>query len=390
MPKQKKNDDLFAELAEDFGGEVLNAIPPVKFFVDTGNLALNYICSGKFMGGGVPAGKIIELYGPESSGKSLWGMNILRGTQAIGGIPVHLDCENAVNSEFAAKASHIDLSKIVRFAPDCLEAVFAKIFNIIRKVREKDTERPLVFVYDSIAVSPSERELRETTVSENPTPTEWKQKVGSKEQPGERAKIINRELRKLEALLEKNNATLVVMNQTRKKIGVFMGSDETTTSGEALKFYAGLRLRTSTQKKIDNKKLGTLIGVNLKIKNVKNRIFRPFAEVEGVQLYFEKGVNPLSGLLTCLEQAERIEKVSNGVYKVLEPWAAGQEIKFRGSKARNDVDAETLLKCPALIDAKDEQEVKDYLALFGEAIDQGMSEDVEEIDVERGEGEFMD
>lgn len=732
---KKKSDDMCTSLAGDLGGEVLNNLPPVKFFVDTGNLALNYICSGRFLGGGFPGGKIIEMYGPESSGKSLWGMNVMRGTQAIGGICVYLDCENALNSEFAANASHVDLSQIVRFTPDCLEAAFHKIYNVIRIVREKDKERPIVFVYDSISVSPSERELRETTVSENPTATEWKQKVGAKDQPGERAKIVNKELRKLESLLEKNNATILIINQIRMKIGVMFGcffyhskvllangewmsigkivnnklplevmsfnlknkkfepkkivdwhcngdlesdefflkikmrrgfdnafgymmvtpnhqiyrkdekgtledsagnlkvgdkvlsiqpyfltdeqlqlvygsilgdgclkrktpfsnprlalghswrqrnylkfkanilkglhgkliqrrekhkiyidskplyeltrlmsyksglipqevidnldvlglaiwylddgsyggyhekygkgksciyckkfknrkellkvfqskfglnpvlkengfffntddtyklhnlicrfvpksmeykihphfhglfdfvpmpfefryeestcevvaieklrqnieskrkfdltiednatyvvggavvhnSPETTTTGEALKFYAGLRLRTSTQKKIENKKLGTVIGVNLKIKNNKNRFCEPFKEAEGVQLFFKQGVNPLSGLLTCLEQAERIEKVG-GMYQVKEPFAGGQEIKFRGSKARNDVDAELLFKCPALIDAKNEQEVKDYLSMFGDAISQTLSDDTEEKEVAR-------
>ncbi len=128
--------------------------------------------------------------------------------------------------------------------------------------------------------------------------------------------------------------------------------------------------------------MGTAQGINLKVRNIKNRCTAPFLEAEGVQLFWKDGVNPLSGLLTSLIQSGRIDKAGNGVYKVLEPWAAGAEIKFRASKARNDVDAETLYKCPALVDAKDEQELRDYISIFGSAIGQSANEENEEIDAD--------
>lgn len=386
MAKKKiDSSDIFGELAAEFKGQVASEKSDSKYFIDTGNLALNFASSGKFMGGGIPGGKITELFGPESSGKSLWASNIIRGTQAINGIPVLLDAEDAFNPEFAVVANHIDLNKLLYFRPseiDCLEAVFAKIYNLIRAVRDKDKNRPLVFVYDSIAVSPSARELRETDLSENPTQAEWKSVVGAKEQPGERARICSKELRKLETLLEKNNATLVVLNQTRMKIGIMYGSPETVAGGgESLKFYTSCRFRTSTQKTIENKKLEKTIGVNLKIKNRKNRSFRPFVEVEGIQLFFEHGVNPLSGLLSCLIQCERIELVKTGLYRVKEPWANGQEIEFEATKGINLVPKEPVLKCPALIDATSEAEVANYLSLFDSAINLTLSDDVEEKEV---------
>lgn len=529
---KKKADNIFSYIAKELSGEVLSDSKPVKYFIDTGNLSFNWMLSDKFMGGGIPGGKIIEFYGPEASGKcisedmevvlsdgristikdivdkkeavsvltlnektqkielahvskfwvngqkecfevetrsgrsvtttrnhlyltpdgwqyldkikdgsfiavpkesvldsdimwdevksiksvgikntydlgvpethnfianncivhnSYWGANITRGAQALGAIPVYLDCENALNNEFVVKTSHIDLENVVRFDPssgaDTLEGCFSKIYNVIRLIREKDADSPIVFVYDSIAASPCARELREVNISEDYTEAEWKSIVGSKEQPGERAKICSKELRKLGALLEKSNATVLILNQTRIKVGVRYGNPYTTTSGEALKFFASCRVNTAVQKKIENKKLGTSIGINLRVKNVKNRCCAPFREVEGVHLYWADGVDPLSGLLTCLFQAERIDKVGQGTYQVKEPWAGGQEIKFRASKAKNEIEADVLYKCPALIDAKNEQEVRDYLTIFGSAIKQGQSEDNEEVEVKDAAGE---
>lgn len=104
-------------------------------------------------------------------------------------------------------------------------------------------------------------------------------------------------------------------------------------------------------------------------------------EAEGIQLFYAKGVNPLSGLLGVLEQIERVEAVGKGTYKVKEPWANGQEVVFKATKSANMVEAEVLYKCPSLVDAKDEQQVRDYLSVFGEAIEQSNSDDSVEKDI---------
>lgn len=131
MAKKKSegvDDSFFESLAEDTGGDVLDSIDSVKYFVDTGSLALNYICSGKFITGGIPGGKLTEIYGPNSSSKSLIGANILFGTQKMKGIPVLMDCENSANKEFIQSASHCNLKRIVRHTPETLEDVFAKMY----------------------------------------------------------------------------------------------------------------------------------------------------------------------------------------------------------------------------------------------------------------------
>lgn len=387
MPRKKNSDatsdstndfdNFFEELAENTGGDVLDKIDSVRYFVDTGSLALNYICSGKFIGGGIPGGKLTEIYGPSSSSKSLIGTNILFGCQRMDGIPVLIDCENSANKEFITKASHCNLKRVARYTPESLEEVFSKMYKTIDFIREKKgKDVPIVIVYDSIGVSPSSRELKEVDLPENYTQTEFKKIVGGHEQPGERAKICSREFRKLNTIMEKNNATVVILNQTRDKIGGFapMGIQPKVTAGggNALPFYASCRLETKTQVKIERKITATkkkILGINVKMKNVKNKTHRPFIESDNVQLLFDRGVNPLSGLLSCLLDAERLVAKSAGNFIVNPNFTPdGKEFKFRSSLERNDVPMDVLISCPALIDASSSEEVLEYLSPFESAI----------------------
>ena len=387
MAKKKPegvDDSFFESLAEETGGDVLDSIDSVKYFVDTGSLALNYICSGKFITGGIPGGKLTEIYGPNSSSKSLIGANILFGTQKMKGIPVLMDCENSANKEFIQSASHCNLKRIVRHTPETLEDVFAKMYKVCEKAREKTSnEVPIVIVYDSIGVSPSARELREVELPENFTKTEFKAIVGAHEQPGERAKICSRELRKLNTVMERYNATVVILNQTRDKIGAYVPTKTTAGGGNALPFYASCRLETKTMQKIEKKISGSkkkILGINVKLKNQKNKTHRPFVESENVQLLFDKGINPISGLLSCLLDAERVEVMKAGNFLVKPEFTGGEEVKFRASLERNDVPIEVLIKCPALIDASSADEVKAYLEPYKAAIE-GRAEDDSEVEL---------
>lgn len=385
MAKKKTNDssvdDLFSQIAEATGGEILSKIESARYFVDTGSLATNYICSGKFMKGGIPAGKITEIYGPSSSGKSLLASNILYGCQKLGGVPIILDCENATNAEFMAKTSHLNLNRVLRYTPKTLEEAFLRIHTTVRKIREvMGPDVPIVVIYDSISVSPCEREFKETNLPQDYKPSDWKKIVGRNEQPGERAKVCSRELRKLQPMLEEQNVTVMIINQTREKIGVLYGNPETTAGGgNALPFYASCRLRTATKKKIENKRLDTFAGVNMAIKNVKNRSFKPFVQSEGVQLFFDTGVNPISGILSCLIEAERITG-KNGNYTVMPEFLpeGKTEYKFKASKEVNAVPMQALLDCPKLIDGDSTEDVQAYLQSFGEAIANSDSADFQE------------
>lgn len=389
-------DSLFNEIASETGGDVLEKIDSVNYFIDTGSLALNYICSGTFIGGGIPGGKLTEIYGPSSSAKSLFGANILFGCQKINGAAILLDCENSANKEFIKKASHCDLSKIIRYTPQSLEEVFSKMYSIIEKIRNKNKEIPIVIVYDSIGVSPSARELREVDLPENYDKATYKRIVGGNEQPGERAKICSREFRKLNSVMEKTGATVVILNQTRDKIGIMYGNPETTAGGgNALPFYASCRIRPQTQKKIEKKissKKNKILGVNVKIKNVKNKTHRPFVESEGVQLLFDKGINPLSGLLSCLLDAERIEARGAGNFTIKEKYLGEdkEDNKFKASMDRNDLPIDILLKNPLLIDAESREEVEEYLSPYMEAINFEISGDVVETNSSDDDDDIID
>jgi len=367
-------DDLFKSVAEETGGDILGELENCKFFVDTGNLAVNYICSGKFIDGGIPGQRITEIYGPSASGKSLLASNILFGCQKIGGWPIILDCENATNAEWMEKASHLNTKRVLRYTPFTLEEAFNKIHNAVKKIRAreialKQERKPIVVVYDSISVSPCEREFRETNLPENYKPTDWKTIVGAKEQPGERAKVCGKGLRLLQPMLEKEDVTVVIINQTRDKIGVLYGSPETTAGGgNSLPFYASCRLRTQQKKKIEHKKLKTFSGVNMEVKNIKNRAFRPFVKHEGIKLYFETGINPITGLLTAIIEDGRV--TGKGNYTVASEYLpeGRDEYKFKSSLERNDVPPAVLLECPALIGATTAEQVSEYLLPFQAAI----------------------
>ena len=397
--KKDDGDDIFASLASSTGGEVVGESEKAsKYYIDTGNLAINYSCSGKFITGGVPGGRLTEIYGPSASSKSLLGTNLLHGCQKLGGIPILIDSENAINKEFINKASHADLNKIVRYTPETLEKCFHVMYLAIEHIRsnKKYADKPIVIVYDSISVSPCAREFRETELPEGFTKEQFKKIVGANEQPGERAKICSKELRKLNTVMEENNVSVVIMYQIRDKIGVLYGNPETTAGGgNALPFYASLRFRTQTQKKIEQKVPGLAkkktIGINIKIQNKKNRSVRPFIEVENIPLFFEAGINPIGGLLGALLDADRIMASGAGNFRVKPEYANGKDdVKFKSSMERNDVPVELLLQCPALIDAASAEEVDKYLEPFKGAIAATDSPDVEAFDAGDVDDEEID
>lgn len=354
------DENPLADIAADLGAEILAETESVRNWIDTGNLALNYLCSGRFFGGGIPSGKIIEIFGESSTCKTLFATNILKGCQKAGGVSVFLDAENTLNKEFAEKASHLNTAQVLVLKADSLEKAFAKLNAAIRAIRGKmGVEKPIVIVYDSIASSPSEREFKETEMND-------KELEKAKDKPGDRALTCSKELRKLTPILDQTNTSVIFINQIRNKIGISYGSPETTAGGgKSLPFYATLRLRTKAEKKFTDK-LDNVIGMGVSVKNVKNKVFKPFVQARNMGLYFDQGINPVGGLLELLIQTERVSGTA-GNFKVLEPYAGGREIKFKSALERNDIPLEVLLDCPALVDAETRDQVQEYLDTYGSA-----------------------
>lgn len=382
MAKSKKNEkDIINEILSETGGETLSKAGQVPYYVDTGNLSINFACSGKFIDGGFPGGRIIEAFGPEASGKSFLGYCFLHAIQKSGGIAILLDCERSSGADFAEKCGHVDPDCLIVYDPITLQQVEKKIIDVVNKIRKRRPDVPVGIVWDSIGVNPTDREWNEIELPENATKTQIAE-AGGNERPGERAKISNKILRSLNPFLNDNNVTLYVINQLRKKIGVMFGNDETTSGGgEALKFYASLRFRCGAPKQFLDKSTNLPLGVNMSVVNKKNRHFTPGVKVENIPLFFKNGINPLGGLLDALLMAKRVEATKGqGKYKVLIPWNEGDdEATFQQSKT-TPFDANILYKYPKLIDAKNAEEIKEYLKEWDEAIELTNSDSFIEIE----------
>jgi recombination protein RecA len=379
--KKNKDSDILADILSSTGGETLRGAGQVPYFVDAGNLAINYACSGKFISGGFPGGRIIEAFGPEASGKSFLGYCFMHAIQKQNGIAILLDCERSSGSEFAERCGHVDPDSLLVYDPITLEQVEKKINIVVKAIRAKFPDKPIGIVWDSIGVNPSNREWNEQELPENPTQAQISA-AGGNERPGERAKIANKVLRSLNPFLNDQNATLYVINQVRKKIGVIYGNDETTSGGgEALKFYASLRLRCGAPKSFQDKKTKLPLGVNMSVTNKKNRHFTPGVKIENVPLFFNTGINPLGGLMDALLMAERIEPTKGqGRYRILPEWSEGEEEAVFQQSKTSPMDPEVLYKYPKLIDAKNAEEIKEYLKEWSDAIVLTNSDQVEQID----------
>ena len=394
MAKKKKKkeevsiEDMFREIADQSNGDLLGDLEETKFFIDTGNLAVNYICSGRFVGGGIPGNRITEVFGPEASGKSLFAANVMSAAQKGEIWTVLLDCENASNADFMERISGVDSSRVLRYTPPTLEKSFQQIHVTTKNIRDLEEARgmekkPIFFVFDSLTVPPCERELRENDLPMDYSAADWKKVVGRQEQPGERAKIISREMRKLQSMVVENDVTVYIVNQIRDKIGVLYGSPETTPGGKAMQFYSSLRLRTASKKKIENKALGKFAGINLQVKNIKNRSFRPHCVANDVKLYFEDGIDCMSGIFLCLFEDERV--VANGAqgnYKVASKYLADPEndYKFKAKKTDNTMPMEVIMDNPKLVDVETREEVEAYIQKWNSGFSATVSGDYEEQD----------
>lgn len=386
-------DDFFANIAKASGGKLFKDAGFTSYFIDSGNFSLNYILSGKYFGGGYAAAKVTEVFGLPGSSKSLLSYCFLAGCQKMGGIAIYLDCERAGNAKFAEKAGKVDSSKLISYEPMSIEQVEAKIINSIKLIRKHKPDAPIGIVWDSLTVSPTDREIKENDLPEQYTEAQFKAIVGSKERPAERAKAVSDFCRKVTPFLDENNATLFVINQIRHKLNVMFGSPETTPGGLSLSFYASCRMRTSTTTQILDPKVKVPIGTTFKFVNKKNRHVSPGLVADGIQLYFDHGINPISGLLTSLISSKRI--TGAGTYTINPEFTDGEEVTFRAAKSRNTVPLDILYQYPKLIDAETADQIKNYLEPYAEAIRLSSGEDfaeatVSEKEADEDETEFSD
>jgi recombination protein RecA len=244
--------------------------------------------------GGFPQGRICEIYGPESSGKTTLALSATAEVQRAGGTVVYIDAEHALDVNYAKRLG-VDTSKLLVSQPDCGEQAL-EICEALVSSNSVD-----LVVIDSVAALVPRAEIDGEMEDQ---------------QPGLQARLMSKALRKLTAITAKSNTTIIFINQIRMKIGVMFGSPETTTGGNALKFYASVRL--------DVRRIGSIkdqndvTGNRVRVKVVKNKVAAPFREAE-FDIIFNEGVSLMGEIVDLGSEKGIIDK-------------AGAWFSFRGER----------------------------------------------------------
>ena len=272
-------------------------------FVDSGSYSLNKVISGKFKGG-YPIGAITEIYGESSTAKTVFLTHAFVGAQKKGYHTVMIDNEQAYSPSFA-KVLGVDPDKLLYMAPETLEDCFNAIEKSILAIREKDPDTPILIGYDSIGVSPSRKEM-EGDMAGDPN-------MGG----AIRAKVAGICLRRINPLLRKYKAGLIIINQIRSKVGVMFGDPRTKAGGgKSLLYYCGTSLETMSGKSdvlYDGNK--NPLGITGRIKCVKNKITVPYQECD-FELLYDKGLTREEGLVYTLLKSGSVTQPSKGWYSI--------------------------------------------------------------------------
>ena len=255
----------------------------IKDFVSTGSSMLDLAISNR-ENGGVAVGRITEINGLESTGKSLLASHILAETQKQGGIAVYMDTETSVSVEFLG-AIGVDVSKLLYLHFECVEDIFEAMEDIIAKVRESDKDRLVTILVDSLAGASTKIEI-EADFDKDGYATS-------------KAIIISKALRKITQLIGRQKVSLVFTNQLRQKLGVMFGDPWTTSGGKALPFHSSTRVRLKNlgQIKSGNK----IIGMKCRAQVIKNRLGPPLRHAD-YDMYFDSGIDNYGGWLNVMKE----------------------------------------------------------------------------------------
>ena len=288
MSAQEKKEKSIAEavraIHKQFGtGSIMrldgNSEVQAVDVIPTGSIALDVALGC----GGLPRGRIVEIYGPESSGKTTLTLHAIAEAQRAGGVCAFIDAEHALDTEYARRLG-VELENLLVSQPDCGEQALEIADTLVR------TGAIDLIVVDSVAALTPRAEIEG--------------EMGDSHM-GLQARLMSQALRKLTAVISKTRSTVIFINQLRQKIGVVYGNPETTTGGNALKFYCSVRLDIRRKKAI--KRGEETIGSEVRVKVVKNKLAPPFREAE-FEILYGTGVNKLGELVDTAEKLGIMEK----------------------------------------------------------------------------------
>ena len=262
----------------------------IKDFVSTGSTMLDLAISNK-PNGGIAVGRITELNGLESSGKSLLGAHMLAETQKKGGVAVYIDTETAVSTEFLS-AIGVDVESMLYLHLETVEDIFHAIEEIVAKVRESDKDRLVTILVDSLAAASTNVEMEADFDKDG-----W---------ATSKAIIISKAMRKITQMIGRQQIALVFTNQLRQKLGVMFGDPWTTSGGKALPFHSSTRIRLKNTGQIKDKKNNT-IGMKMRAQVIKNRLGPPMRHAD-FELYFETGIDDDGSWLKVMKDHKLVKQ----------------------------------------------------------------------------------
>jgi len=307
MSEEKENkgvDSVVEEIREKFGEGIIMKLGDIKR-VDIASIPTGSISLDIALGiGGIPRGRVIEIYGPESSGKTTLTLHVIANVQKAGGVAAFIDAEHALDPEYAKRIG-VKVEDLLISQPDNGE----QALDIVETLVESGAVS--LVVVDSVAALVPKAEIEGD--------------MGDMH-VGRQARLMSQALRKLTAIISKSNCSVIFINQIRMKIGVMFGNPETTTGGNALKFYSSVRIEVRRAAQI--KKGEDVVGNRVKVKIVKNKVAPPFKTTE-FDIMYNEGISASGDILDTGVKYEVIAKKGNSYSLGEEKLGTGREAAKR-------------------------------------------------------------